>query len=510
MNKFIPIAKKIAVILILISFTIVSIFYLYNYLFIYSFLEDEKSKNVKEITKLFKDDILITISFGDYEGVEDVLKKIDSIDNILRIDVIDTAFDKKVSYSKLDSLKELDIDSTDVVLHLNSIEPYFFYQEQLNEDVKIKMYYLAKDYIRAVDDFHLFTIVIAFIILVMIAILYIFIRNTLLAFSNLSNTLLKIDFVNFKPIKLESIDSNDERKLIIDSVKLMLDKIEVTLSELNELNRSLEDKVRVKTEKLNELNANLTKRVSLEVAKNREKDKVMFQQARLAQMGEMIGNIAHQWRQPLNEISLVIQSFEFAMFRGTLDEKFVEARCKKADRLINSMSNTIDDFRNFFNPNREREIFNIKNSILKALMLLKASLENNNIELIENLEIDIEFLGFENEFEQVILNLVANAKDALIDREIENRKIFVNLSLNDKIYIEIFDNAGGVDKELIERIFEPYFTTKEQGKGTGIGLYMSKQIVENLRGSLTIQNKNIEGEFGARFLIELPIKDNIL
>jgi C4-dicarboxylate-specific signal transduction histidine kinase len=339
----------------------------------------------------------------------------------------------------------------------------------------------------------------------MIFALSIFVRYLLKPLTTLAIRLREIDFYNFKPIEISHISSNDERALISNSIKVMFDKIDSTLDELNSLNRLLESKVEQKTRELNELNLDLKRQVELEVKKNRDKDKVMFQQARLAQMGEMIGNIAHQWRQPLNEIALVIQSFELAQLKGDLSEEFIENRVQKANHIIKSMSSTIDDFRNFFDPNRKKRLFSLKESIKKAIFMVKASFENNSIKLLENLESDAEFMGFENEFEQVILNILSNAKDTLIDRATQNREVKISLRVEGSIFIDIIDSGGGIDLDIIDRIFEPYFTTKEQGKGSGIGLYMSKQILKNMRGDISVSN--IDG--GAKFLITLPIEESL-
>ena len=236
--------------------------------------------------------------------------------------------------------------------------------------------------------------------------------------------------------------------------------------------------------------------------KSREKDRVMFQQARLAQMGEMIGNIAHQWRQPLNEISLLIQSFEMAFYRDRLNEEFLEKRLEESEEIIDKMSQTIDDFRNFFNPNKEKSLFSINGSIEDGIKLLQASFDNSSIEIKKDFSDEVELFGFQNEFEQVILNILSNAKDILISRDCQIRRVEISISKYENwAFVSISDTGGGVSEKSLSRVFEPYFTTKEQGEGTGIGLYMSKSIIERMGGKIEVEN----GELGAVFKISLPI-----
>ena len=226
----------------------------------------------------------------------------------------------------------------------------------------------------------------------------------------------------------------------------------------------------------------------LEVQK---KDSILIQQSKMASMGEMIGNIAHQWRQPLNALSLTLQKIQMFQEEDILTkEKLIES-VEKSKKLIQKMSTTIDDFRNFFKTDKVKEEFKIIESIDTIVNLLDGSLKNHNISLdISKVDKDIKLLGYKNELEQVILNIVNNSKDALIDKDISTKNIkIISYKKDNDIYIEIKDNAGGIPNNIINKIFEPYFTTKEQGKGTGIGLYMSKMIIEtNMVGKLNVEN----------------------
>lgn len=223
-----------------------------------------------------------------------------------------------------------------------------------------------------------------------------------------------------------------------------------------------------------------------------QKDSILIQQSKMASMGEMIGNIAHQWRQPLNALGLTIQKIKMYYEEDMLSQEELDKAVDKSKVLITKMSTTIDDFRNFFRIDKTKQQFNIKDAIQDTMGLVDASLKNHHIFIdITKTNNDIDFLGYKNELEQVLLNLINNAKDALVENNIENPKISIESFLkNNYIFIEIQDNAGGISNEIIANIFDPYFTTKEQGKGTGIGLYMSKMIIQNnMSGNITVENK---------------------
>ena len=240
----------------------------------------------------------------------------------------------------------------------------------------------------------------------------------------------------------------------------------------------------------------LDKRVDEEVAKVKEKEQLLMQQSKLAALGEMLGNIAHQWRHPLTHLSLLIQNMELAYKKNKLDDKYMEKFKKNSMSQINYMSKTIDDFRNFFKEDKEKSEFNVNNSIKEIMFLLEGRIKNNNIniEIIENKEKII--FGFRNEFLQVIMNILNNAIDVLNEREIKNKKIWI--TIDDEIKIE--DNAGGIGKDIIDKIFDPYFTTKFQSQGTGIGLYMSKVIItKHFQGDLLAYNS----DKGAVFVIRM-------
>ncbi len=261
---------------------------------------------------------------------------------------------------------------------------------------------------------------------------------------------------------------------------------------------------------LKKLNAQLNEKVKLEIQKNEEKNRILIQQSRMASMGEMLENIAHQWRQPLSTISVAASGMEVKKEFSTLsDEEFFEGinHIKKSTVYL---SNTIDDFRTFFIKEKKTSQMNIKNAIEKALELMGNTFMQQRINLVKNIE-EIEILSLENELIQVLMNIFVNAKDALKQTLGDEKYIIIDVfKKEDNLIIQIKDSAKGIDEKIIDKIFEPYFTTKHKFKGTGIGLYMSKLLVEkHLKGS--IKTSNTEFTFmdkihkGALFEIILPI-----
>ena len=290
-------------------------------------------------------------------------------------------------------------------------------------------------------------------------------------------------------IDLTFIDRNDEIGDLSQSLKIMIEKIELSKKEV-------ELKVEDRTQELHDLNENLEHIVQEKTQENMKQLETMQEQSKMASMGEMIGAIAHQWRQPLNEIGIAIQNLKYDYEDGLVNEEFLNAFIAKNKEVIKFMSTTIDDFRNFYRVDKTKELFDVRDAIAKTLSLQMAQLINNDITVFiegENFEIN----GFRNEFLQVVLNIINNAKDALIENKTIGAKIVIELE-NQQVIIR--DNAGGIPDEILERIFEPYFTTKEQGKGTGMGLYMSKMIIEdNMDGKLIALNVEDGAEFRMDF-----------
>jgi PAS domain S-box-containing protein len=256
-------------------------------------------------------------------------------------------------------------------------------------------------------------------------------------------------------------------------------------------------------DQLEQLNAELIMKVEEETTKRLEKEKLLIQQSKMAMMGEMIGAIAHQWRQPLNSLGMTIQDVEMAYKFNELDEKYIVAFKKDAMAIIQSMSMTIEDFRNFFSPNKRQEEFFVEDAVNDILKIMASQLRINSVEVIFDSEKSDrhKYMGYKNELKQVLLNILANAKDALLEVKRDNSFIKIDIDDTDTtLTISIEDSAGGIPEDVIDKIFNPYFTTKSADKGTGIGLYMSKEIVEHsLNGKLGVMNT----QNGARFAVEL-------
>jgi len=263
---------------------------------------------------------------------------------------------------------------------------------------------------------------------------------------------------------------------------------------------SYSQKVSKKEQALKEFNKMLSIRVKEALREAKQKDQALLHQSRLAQMGEMISMIAHQWRQPLSAISGIFMEMETAAKFGKADKNFIQKESQKGDKIISYMSKTIDDFRDFFKPAKTKELFSLKRACEEAMSLADASVKSRNIALNLYADEDKQVVGYASEFAQVILNLILNAKDVLIERSIENPEISIKIyNENEKSIVSVSDNAGGVDKSIIDKVFEPYFSTKKKA-GTGLGLYMSKMIIEEkIGGKLYVKNS----KKGAMFCIKI-------
>jgi PAS domain S-box-containing protein len=248
-----------------------------------------------------------------------------------------------------------------------------------------------------------------------------------------------------------------------------------------------------------------TVRLDITDKKKIEKQRALFlQQSRLAQMGELIGMIAHQWRQPLNIIGLSTTKIEMESMLGILDDAKLEQIMQNINTQVQYMSQTIDDFREFFLHDKELQKMNLHALIQESADLLRDLFKNKKITITNDVDEALTVDIFPNEFKQVILNILNNAKDALMEHPEAARKILITAEQNDKkTTVSIADNGGGIDPKIIDKIFDPYFTTKFESQGTGLGLYISKLIIEeHLHGIITAENNRD----GACIIIELPEK----
>ncbi len=270
----------------------------------------------------------------------------------------------------------------------------------------------------------------------------------------------------------------------------------------------LDIEVKKKTSELNSLNENLKNKIKEEVEKNKTIQEKLFKSEKMASMGEMIGNIAHQWRQPLSVISSGVSGMQVQNECGILSDKEFNKTCEMIGKNAQYLSSTIDDFRNFIKGDGKRELINISDNLNKFL----DSIESTHINIILNIEENIQIMGNSNEFIQCFINIFNNSQDAIEkNNQEDNRFMFIDIyTIDDKVVLNIKDNGGGIDEDIISKIFEPYFTTKHQSQGTGLGLNMVYNIVVNSMNG-TIEVKNVEYIYnnavqkGALFTITIPL-----
>jgi len=321
----------------------------------------------------------------------------------------------------------------------------------------------------------------------------------------------KGNILNYFSITATRKKIDKKNSIIIVSLTNISHEI-IVQKELKELNENLEEMVQEKTKELTELNENLEKRINIEVLKNREKERTLIQQSRFAALGEMIGNIAHQWRQPLSAIYSTVTAMQVQRNLQIASNEDIDKSFSSILKYVDFLNQTIEDFRGYFREDKQKNDFNVIKTIENAILITSAIYKDNDIKLDFKHKENQEFIinGTINELTQVFLNILNNAKDILIEKKIKEKIVKVVIQDKEKsIIIKIHDNAQGINAEIKEKIFDPYFTTKHKSQGTGIGLYMSKNIIEkNINGSLIANNCNFEymnkKYFGACFIIELP------
>lgn len=315
-----------------------------------------------------------------------------------------------------------------------------------------------------------------------------------------------LDVTNVK-IEEDTVRRSEERfRNIINNVANEIDDSRNLHYDGSNVFDSKEDKNKLSL-KLEKINLELERMFKNELDENRKKGAILIYQARLAAMGEMIGNIAHQWRQPLNNLGLILGNIEDAYNYDELDKEYMEKSIDKSMKLIKKMSSTIDDFRYFLNPKTEKSHFEVEATILDVFELLEENLRFNRIQIIMSVHDDksaskLSGYGYENQFSQAIFNIITNSIDALLASHSDENFIKVDIfDIENNIGIEIVDSGGGINEDIIENVFELYFTTKDMSKGTGLGLYMTKTIIENnLNGSISLENTRN----GLKTIISIP------
>ncbi|MDF1883269.1 HAMP domain-containing histidine kinase [Sulfurimonas sp. SAG-AH-194-C21] len=253
---------------------------------------------------------------------------------------------------------------------------------------------------------------------------------------------------------------------------------------------------------LDQLNQSLEERIAQQIKQTQDAQKRYEQQAKMAAMGEMMDAVAHQWKQPLNALSMMSDMLRDDYENGLITQEYINELTDDAQVQIQHMVTTLSEFRNFFRPSQTKENFGIKRSLQSVMVLVKDEFLHNNIQIDIQSDKEILLYGNENEFKHLVLNIINNAKDAFNDNDIKERHIIINFYQKDGYnYFTIEDSAGGVPNKIINDIFKPEVTSKAEGKGTGIGLYMSTQIAQKMGGTLSVKNINN----GACFSLKIPL-----
>ncbi|MBF0343831.1 MAG: GAF domain-containing protein [Nitrospirae bacterium] len=256
-------------------------------------------------------------------------------------------------------------------------------------------------------------------------------------------------------------------------------------------------------DELRELNVNLQKRIDEEVEKSRRRDQLMYEQARHIAMGELLVNIAHQWRQPLCAIGVMVQDILDAYIFNELDEQYIEKSAKCIMKELLYLSDTIDDFKIFYERDKVKNHLNILHVVNRTLLLMADYFKSRGVTVDINIDGMINVYGYTNELSQVILNLLTNIRDIFEERRVNNGivKIASYRETNTgRVVLTISDNGGGISNDIMGKIFDPYFTTKDKTRGTGLGLYIAKVIIEkNMQGAISVSN-TVDG---CQFRIEL-------
>ena len=315
----------------------------------------------------------------------------------------------------------------------------------------------------------------------------------------------KIRSINTQ-IPILVLSAHSDINYFIDTIKLGIDGYILKPIESKQLFSIIKKTIhKISLQKENEeYKHNLELKVEEEIQKREYQEKILMQQSKLASMGEMMDAVAHQWKQPLNIINMRVDMLQYDFKDEIIDEKYIDDFIDRFKFQMKHIVNTLDEFRNFFRPNKASKKFSISNSIDSTLLLVKDEFLKNRITFLKDIKDDGIILGSPNDFKHLILNIINNSKDAFIENDIQNRTIHIDLfKIDETIRLEIYDNAGGIPNNVIDNIFNANVTTKEEGKGTGIGLYMSKQIANKHRGEIYVENINN----GVKFIFVTSLKE---
>lgn len=487
-----------------------------------NFLDEASINQAKNRTNLLANNSSVWVMAGDYIGLQEVVDSVSLNKDQIYVMVLDLN-GKILAHTDHSKVGQYIVDETSVK-HIKSQTKKFEIIKKYAEDdthfIEVASPILYKDqligYVRnRMDNIYwvssLHSIREEFLIFTLIAIIL------AIGFAYTSANALTKNIYNLIDVtkRIKAGETNikadedvvKEIQVLSKEFNEMIEAKEQNEKAIIELNQNLEKIVKERTKELNILNENLELKIAEEVEKNRQKDVILQQQSRLAALGEMIGNIAHQWRQPLSAITSAVSGLQLKDEFGTLEPNDIKDTNDVVIKSAQFLTNTIENFRNFFRKDQPKKLFHVAQTINDTIGIIKASYDNNFINLNVKLDETIETFGTENLLAQVLLNIFSNAKDALVHGNHENKQVSINLAKEkNNIVITIKDNAGGVPKEFMEKIFDPYFTTKHQSQGTGLGLYMSTQIIQNhFNGNIKVKNIKDEYGQGACFTIIFPM-----
>lgn len=449
--KNLSIIIQIAIINIIVMSFFVGVFIYRNYTIVSNqlvLLEDEK---IDSIVKTLTPIISINLTLGLEENIKEIIK--DNMQNhneVIGIKVLNS--EKKIAYeeykSDIKKARVYNIDLYDTIL-----------KTQIGE---LDVYYtFSSIYSKLLSEFNIFLLLITIF----------FILSLLI-----SSLLIKFNLKPLKSLKDKMLNYSLDSKTIFEEENF---KNEISL--------------------INNSAYKMIKKIEEEVEKRILYEKDIMQKAKLASMGEMLDNIAHQWRQPLMKINAILLNTDRNIELKNYDEKYLKDRLDDISNTVYFMSNTIETFREFLNPNKTKQEFEISETIEKSLKVLNTSLKGINIDIYKK---EIFINQIESEFMQVIISILSNAIEIFNERNIEKKEL--NISIYDdkkNIFISIEDNAGGIDKNNLDKLFDPYFTTKHKTGGTGMGLYISKIIMMNsFNGDIKVENSSL----GAKFVLNIP------
>jgi len=298
-----------------------------------------------------------------------------------------------------------------------------------------------------------------------------------------------------------STDESKEYESIkkdIQTLAQLHDKKEQRLNKIIKLSDQQQMAILELNEELDSYKENLEKKVEDEIRKQKEQEKILYEQSRLASIATMIDAVAHQWVQPLYLLTIQIELLNLEAEKNSgLSKERVAKFKEESQAQIEHMKQTLINFREFFKPISDQVIFSIKNNIHEAIELIEPDIKHHNINIVLNIENDFEINGNPNEFKHIIINLINNAKEQFLNNNIVNRQIQINI-ISDEKKLEIIDNAGGIDENIIDKIFDLYISSKDDQSG-GMGLYLSQQIAKKHNGILSVTNT----KDGAKFTFQL-------